>query len=309
MCVGSWRHPMELSGNSFTGFLPCTFSWLFSSGIFLALFLFCSESKDLTPVGCFFKTGGWEALMGEWRMNRERETEISSSFSLEQLNLSGSSWCQAGLVHCGSSLQLGTMSRSSRIPSPLPSVLWQCQLLALAVSGFLTACPQLTSWLSHPCTINPYIQALLFQILWWFLFSRWILTDRLVSGAGQLWFRARAAQDQQGNTLLEEICWKLLGVQDSEGWACLSRTTSAAAFRETSTGELSREEKLAKNFTQMEASKIPATGENLCQLVQKEPWCSGGAPWITELPRPPWAPCICILSLVSNRTENNVECL
>lgn len=87
MCAGSWRHPMELSGNSFTGFLPCTFS----SCMFLALSLFCSESKDLTPVGCFFKTGGWEALMGEWRMNRERETEISSSFFLEQLNLSGSS--------------------------------------------------------------------------------------------------------------------------------------------------------------------------------------------------------------------------
>lgn len=69
MCAGSWRHHVELSGNSFTGFLQ----YAFSSCQFLALSLSCPESKGLTPFGCFTKPGGWEAWTGEWRARRERD--------------------------------------------------------------------------------------------------------------------------------------------------------------------------------------------------------------------------------------------
>ena len=48
------------------GLLQCT-PWLLPLGLFLALSLSRSESKGLTLVGCFSQTGGWEALMGEWR--------------------------------------------------------------------------------------------------------------------------------------------------------------------------------------------------------------------------------------------------
>lgn len=136
-------------------------SWLLPGVLFLPFPCLVLSQTGVIPVGCFPKAREWEA----------------SPRFLQLHNLSGCGCCGTGPR--GSSLYLVTIPRGLQ---PRPSHLLCSSSSFLSLQSLDSSLPP--GWLlgfSIPRVINPYIKALLFQILQWFLLPASMLTYILVS--------------------------------------------------------------------------------------------------------------------------------